>query len=86
MYSFFESNGICLSLLLYGKMQDGLNICLKKNMVKYGPRREKTCLRELANNPGADQPAHPRSLISAFVIRFLESIICLLSTGIIAIF
>ena len=28
-----------------------------------------------ANNKGADQPAHPHSLISAFVIRFLESII-----------
>ena len=35
-----------------------------------GPRREKTCLRGFANNTGADQPAHPRSLISAFVIRF----------------
>ena len=41
-----------------------------------GPRRKKTCLRGFANNTGADQPAHPRSLISAFVIRFLESIIC----------
>ena len=29
----------------------------------------------LANNKGADQPAHPRSLISAFVICFLESMI-----------
>ena len=47
----------------------------------YGPRREKTCLRGFANNTGADQPAHPRSLISAFVIRFLESIICKLATG-----
>ena len=28
-----------------------------------------------ANNKGADQPVHPRRLISAFVIRFLESII-----------
>ena len=28
-----------------------------------------------AKNKSADQPAHPRSLISAFVIRFLESII-----------
>ena len=28
-----------------------------------------------ANNKGADQPAHPRSLISAFVIRCLDSII-----------
>ena len=27
------------------------------------------------NNTGTDQPAHPRSLISAFVIRFLENII-----------
>ena len=27
----------------------------------------------LANNKGADQPAHPCSLISAFVIRYLKS-------------
>ena len=40
-----------------------------------GPRREKTCLRGFANNKGAGQPAHPRSLISAFVIRLLETII-----------
>ena len=32
-----------------------------------------------ANNKGADQPAHPRSLISAFVVRYLDSIICLLA-------
>ena len=30
-----------------------------------------------ANNKGADQPAHPRSLISAFVVRCLGSIISL---------
>ena len=55
--------------------------------VHYGPRREKTCLRRgLANNTGTDQPAHPRSLISTFVIRFLESIICKHTTGEIAIF
>ena len=36
-----------------------------------GPRHEKTCIRWFANNKGADQPAHPRSLISAFVIRLL---------------
>ena len=40
-----------------------------------GPRREKTCLWGFVNNKGADQPAHPRSLISAFVIYLLESII-----------
>ena len=32
-----------------------------------------------ANNKGADQPAHPGSLISAFVIRCLDSIIPLVS-------
>ena len=32
-----------------------------------------------ANNKGADQPAHPRSLISAFVVRCLDSIMSLLA-------
>ena len=32
-----------------------------------------------ANDKGADQPAHPRSLISTFVVRCLESIIPLLT-------
>ena len=32
-----------------------------------------------ATNKGADQPAHPRSLISAFVVRYLDSIILLVS-------
>ena len=39
--------------------------------VRFEPRREKT----YANNKGADQLAHPRSLISAFVIRCVDSII-----------
>ena len=40
---------------------------------------EKMCLTcmSYANNKGADQPAHPRSLISAFVVRCLDSIISL---------
>ena len=54
--------------------------------LSYGPRCEKTCLPEFANNTGADQPAHPLSLISVFVIRFLESIICKLATDEITIF
>ena len=45
-----------------------------------GPRHQ-TCLRGLANNTGADQPGHQRSLISAIVICFLESIIYKLATG-----
>ena len=54
--------------------------------VPYGPQRKKTCLWGFANNTGAEQPAHPGSLISAFVIRFLESVICKLATGEISIF
>ena len=51
-----------------------------------GPRREKACLWDVANNTGADQPAHQRSLISAFVIRFINSTICKLASGEISIF
>ena len=31
------------------------------------------------NNKGADQPAHPRSLINAFVVHYLDSIIPILA-------
>ena len=37
-----------------------------------------------ANNKGTDQPAHPRSLISAFIVRCLDSIISQVSIVIIA--
>ena len=43
-------------------------------------RREKACLWGVANNKGADQPVHPRSLISVFIFRFLQSIISKLAT------
>ena len=77
IYSFPAQN--CLSILycLATIMQDAL---------LYGPRREKTCLRGFANNTGADQPAHPRSLISAFIIRFLESFMYKLASEEISIF
>ena len=51
-----------------------------------GPQCEKTCLGRFANNTGANQPAHPRRLISAYVIRFLESIISKLATSIMSLF
>ena len=35
----------------------------------------------LVNNKGVDQPAHPHSLISAFVFRSFESIISRLSVA-----
>ena len=46
----------------------------------YGPRHEKTCLPGVENNKGADK------LISAFVIRLLESIISGLAMSKILIF
>ena len=62
-----------------------LHACLQNKHIN-GSRREKTCLREFANNTGADQPARPRRLVSAFVIRFLESIISKFATSEISIF
>ena len=43
----------------------------------FKPGYEKMCLVSYANNKGADQPAHPRSLINAFVVHCLDSIISL---------
>ena len=63
-----------------------LSKCEPAESAIFGPRREKTCLRRFANNTGADQPAHPRRLISAIVFLFFESIICKLGTGEISIF
>ena len=56
------------------------------NRIIYGLRRKKIGRQGLANNKGSGQPAHPRSLISAFVIRLLKSIISRLATFGISIF
>ena len=53
--------------------------------VIFGPHRDKTCLRRFADHKGTGQPAHPGSLIRACVILLVESIICKLATGEIAI-
>ena len=37
------------------------------------------CLMPYVNNKGADQPAHPCSLISTFAVRCLDSMICILA-------
>ena len=47
-------------------------------MIMIEPRHEKTCT-PYANNKGPDQSAHPRSLISTFVVHCLDSIISLVS-------
>ena len=44
-----------------------------------GPGHAKMCLMPYANYKGADQPAHPRSLISTFVVQCLDSIMPLVS-------
>ena len=59
---------------------------IRKATIIIGPRREKTRLRGVANNTGPDQHAHLRSLISAFVIRFMQSTICKLATSEMSIF
>ena len=56
---------------------------LKKIM---GLDAREICVRGFANNKGADQPAHPRSLISTFVIRLLEKFIHRHAMGVISIF
>ena len=40
-------------------------------IISLGPGHAKTCFMPYANNKGADQPAHPRSLISTFVFAAL---------------
>ena len=56
-------------------------ILAKAGVLSYEPGHEKMCRMLYANNKGADQPAHSRSwmrrLISAFVVRCLDSIISL---------
>ena len=42
----------------------------QRNLRLYGPQCERSSLQVFANNKGADHPAHTRSLISPFVIRY----------------
>ena len=58
-------------------MKDFSLLCAVRQI--YEPGHEKMCLMSYANNKGADQPAHPRSLISAFVVHCLDSVMCLVS-------
>ena len=48
-------------------------------MISNGPGHAKMCLIPYANNKGADQPVHPRSLISTVVVRCLDRIMSLVS-------
>ena len=44
-----------------------------------GPGHAKMYLMPYANNKGADHPAHSHSLTSNFVVRCLDSMICILA-------
>ena len=48
-------------------------------LITYEPGHEKMCLIPYVNNKGADQPAHPRSLIRTFVVHCLGSIVSILA-------
>ena len=55
-----------------------IDMNIKAHVHKCELRREKTCLY-CVENKDADQPAHPRSLISVIVIHVFDSFITLLS-------
>ena len=63
----------------FKNMSNGMKLIGNEIQNVYEPGHEKLCLMSYANNKGADQPAHQRSLISAFVVRCLDSIIAEIS-------
>ena len=72
--SFLFSYGLSILLSLQRTC-----LMLYSHMNIHEPGHEKTCLMSYANNKGTDQPAHPRSLIIAFVARCLDSVMSLVS-------
>ena len=54
-----------------------LLLLILENIFELG--HEKTCLMSYANNKGTDQPVHPSSLIYAFVVHCLDSVMSLVS-------
>ena len=63
-----------------------ISICYANDVLIKRVLSRKILSSEYANNKGADQSAHPRRLISTFVIHSLESIISKLDTDEISIF
>ena len=59
---------------------------LYKSSIIYLGLNARTCLQGFVNNKGLDQPSHLCSLISAFIIHLLNSIISRLATSEISIF
>ena len=63
------------------KYKDDINKGLDTGKIdkRFEPDHEKMCLMSYANNKGADQPVHPHSLISTFVVCCLDIMICILA-------
>ena len=61
--------------LLSADSQKGSCRLLAKLEGTIEPGHEKLCFMPYANNKGADQRAHPRSLISALVVRYQDRMI-----------
>ena len=72
---------LCNRVLFRNLFKHILYILSVYEVNKNEPGHEKTCLMSYANNKGADQPAHARSLISAFVVRCLDRKISIDSTA-----
>ena len=68
-------------ILVSSLLQSGLSFVISAFVIIHEPGHEKTRLMSYATNNGADQPAHPRSLISAFVVRCLDSVMSLVSVN-----
>ena len=62
-----------LTHTIHGDLNYTIDVETDKTM--FEPGHEKMCLMPYANNKDADQPAHPRSLISAFVVRCQDRMI-----------
>ena len=56
-------------ILKFGPIKHNL---MQNVMFTNWPGHVKMCLMPYANNKGADQPAHPRSLISTFIVHCLD--------------
>ena len=56
-----------------------LSITSRMNLKLNEPHHEKTCLILNANNKGVNLSVHPRSLISAFIVRCLDRIKAILA-------
>ena len=54
-------------------------VFLKTLLVLDGPDHANMYCMPYANNKGADQPVHPRSLMNAFVVYCLDSMIFILA-------